>query len=177
MKYFIISLVCILLMVCSINAETLVFAGGGTDIHAVHNPDNYDIDANLGWSFGFTKSLSDKFAINTIYDYTVTDAVEDGTGDTYKLYENNLFTSVSLLLNKPEDKFHINVLSGVEMTDGNIPDYGTFFSFANGVMLSYKTPFEANILAIGILNLSEDYSSGKVRVGVSYPINFIDGIF
>ena len=160
------------------NAETYVFGGGGTDFKAFNSPDGYKIDKNWGYSGGFVKTVSERVSAVTTYDYVVTKATDESTGEVSTLYESQVLVSASYLINNPTDKFQVRLLGGVEVTDGNIPDYGTFISMTNGVVLNYILSDNGmSIFGAGTFGFSKDYYQGKVRIGITYPVgNLLGGI-
>ena len=159
------------------NAETFIFGGGGTDFKAFNSTDGYNIEKNWGYSGGFAKTLSPKVSAITTYDYVVTKAT-DSAGIVSNLYENEVFVSVAYLLNSPESKLQFRILAGIEYTDGNIPDYSSILSFANGFSISYVLSDNGmSVFGAGNFSFSEDYYDGKLRVGITYPVgNLIGGI-
>lgn len=178
MKKTILIVLLIAVFTIGVNAKTSVFVGGGVDFTAFNAEGRYNIDKNWGFSGGFMKTLSEKVSTFTIYDYVVTKAT-NSSGIQETLFKYEILASVSYLLNSTESKFQVRILAGLEITDGNIPDYGTLLSYAHGAILSYSFGNKApNLWAAGTMSVTNGYYDGKLRLGLVYPIpDFLGAIF
>ena len=176
MKKLFLTIALVLMFAVGANAGTNVFVGGGLDFTAFNSEGKYEVDKDWGFSGGIMKTLSPKFSTFTTYDYVVTKAT-NGDNIEKTLFEYEVLGSVGYLLNSPEDKLQFRLLAGIEITDGNLPDYGTLLSYAHGGIISYsfsdKTP---NIWLAGTMSLTDGYYDGRLRAGLLYNIDGLLGL-
>jgi len=178
MKKLIIAMTLVVVFAFSASAGNNIFLGGGIDFTAFNAEGKYEIDKEWGFSGGIMKTLGTKFSTFTTYDYTVTKAT-NGDNIEKTLFEYEVLTSVGYLLNDPASKLQVRILAGLEISDGNLPDYGTLLSYAHGGILSYgfKEGYPSLWIA-GTMAATDGYYDGKLRLGMIYNIdNLVGAIF
>lgn len=179
----IITLVVTLVMAFAIAASAAdstkinIFMGPGDNLRLWKEANTFKYKNSWGVTFGASYQVADRWSAIMAYDYSERNldsgsSVDPNTGKTLFVKEGTLMTAY--LLTDPASRFRASLLGGLQITDGNIPNFGTYLGFVNGGMLSYQ-PWKTNGLKIygaGTFVLGEDYQLAKLRVGLAYPIAF-----
>jgi hypothetical protein len=146
-----------------------VFGSVGDNLMLWKEASTFKYKNTVGFTGGIVQPLDDRWSAVGFYDYSAREL--DPTGEP--LYVNEYTVSSSYLLNQvPTDKFRISLLAGLQITDGNIPTFGTYLGFVNGLLLSYDINTDIRAFIAGTVTLGEKYQIGKVRAGISYPLPF-----
>jgi len=176
MKRCLIVFIAVLFIVANANAAGFVFSGVGGNFQMNQNYGDLDVDAGFAFTGGYGQSLGDKWVLLTIFDYS--ERKFNRTGDIQEsdssgvLFEKNTLGSVGLLLNNPTDRFKVYLLGGLEISDGNVPEYDSFISIADGLLATYEIIQDRNfyVWVAGTNYIGGSYVRAKLRAGLSYGL-------
>lgn len=152
-------------------ADTYAFGGIGGNVQLLRDVENvtYDLRTDFGFSGGLATTLSDRWMVLTIYDYTVNTVKDGGV-----IFVNELLASTGYRLNA-SGRVGLWLLGGFEVTDGNVEDYGTFISVATGALVTYSISNTFTAFGGSHISVSDGYADAKLRLGVSLKLNGLFG--